>query len=330
MSVRSVVTRVGAAVALLAAGLTLATTSAHASPQAVSASLQCDPIPGSQFNSANWHVHIAVDAGQAYGSLFNSFADFGAGESDYLTPGNTKDFTIDGRDGLGSHLVISVDGIITFDKIDTIVCNPPIATATFHCNEPNTPYITYFINNPSPSTYNFVIHENGGVDIMKQLTASSTSLNEFVNKNTHYHATISQNGNTLATVDGDALCAAVDTTTTTTTVKPTTTTTTTVAQPTTTTTVPEKVVGDTTSTTLPTTTTIAGTPTSDPTTSTTAAPAAVAAAPTTVAPAAASTSGQLPFTGSSSLPLGAVGFVLLGAGAIALAIQRRRSERLGD
>ena len=68
MSVRSVVTRVGAAVALLAAGLTFATTSAHASPQTVTASLaassavETQPNPSGPISRKNivlWNVNTS-------------------------------------------------------------------------------------------------------------------------------------------------------------------------------------------------------------------------------------------------------------------------------
>jgi hypothetical protein len=266
-------------------------------------SIECDPIPGSQFKSANWHIHMAVDAGQPSGKLFTAWADMGAGGPQYVLPGATFDMLIDARDGLGSHLIVSIDGIVVYEQIKTVVCNQSSATIGFSCgSDAAPPHLAFAITNFSPSTYNYVVHEANGVDAQVQLTANSKSIIEQLNPGQHYKASIEQNGATLTDLEGDASCGEVPPTT---------------APPTT---VPPTTVptGDTTPTTVKThksggtTTTVAVSHATashdDPTTSTTAAAQA------------ASTSEQLPFTGGSSLPLGLVGLIstLVGSGVLLL------------
>jgi hypothetical protein len=170
-------------------------------------SIECDPIPGSQFKSANWHIHMAVDAGQPSGKLFTAWADQGNGGPQYVLSGATFDMLIDARDGLGSHLIVSIDGIVVYEQIKTVVCNPPIAGISFTCNNTTGDrHLTYTIDNPSPSTYNFVVHKTQGVDQFVQLTAKNTMITEQLFDGQHFKVSISQNGETLADLESDATC----------------------------------------------------------------------------------------------------------------------------
>src|SRR5262249_28139933 len=151
------------------------------------------PIPGSQFKSANWHVHMTVDAGQPSGKLFMALADFGAGGPQYVLPGQSADMVIDARDGLGSHLTVSIDGLVVYEQIKTVVCNPTNATIGFTCGQ-NDKHLSYTINNPSPSTYNFVVHEAQGGDVPVQVTAGVKSFTEQLFAGQQFSVSISQNG----------------------------------------------------------------------------------------------------------------------------------------
>jgi hypothetical protein len=326
MPVRTLLTRVAIIAGCATAFVGVAAPAAHAIPQSATATLECDPLPAGPWMTANWHIHLALDASAPYGYLFGIHADFNVGQNHYLLPGESLDVVEPGRDGLGSNLVVAADNFV-LQKIGTTVCNPPQAETNFTCGKTaaDPSYLTYWMNNPSPSTYNFVVHESNGLDITKQLTANTATVIENVNKGTHYHGWIELNGVSWSGVEGDAICDAPPTTTSTsTTTTPPTTTPPTTAPPTTTPLVPDPTT--TTPSTTPATTVAKAGGSADRTTSTTTAIAAHAAAadPTTVA----APTGQLPFTGSSSMPLGAFALVLVGAGsALAFGLRRRSTVR---
>src|SRR5437762_388146 len=128
MPARSVVLRVFAAVAVSAACLGIGSTAAHAVNLSASATLQCEQIPGSQYKTAVWHVHLENNEPGPNGHLFlvdstDAFNNYAANY--YLQPGETKDVTSQGIDGLGASLIVSSDLAVLLQTGTSTVCNPP-------------------------------------------------------------------------------------------------------------------------------------------------------------------------------------------------------------
>ena len=125
MSVRTLLTRVAIIAGCASAFVGVAAPAAHAIPQSATATLVCEPLNGGPWQTANWHIHLALDASAPYGYLFVIHADFNVGQNHYLLPGESLDVVEPGRDGLGSSLVVAADNFV-LQKSGQTVCNPPI------------------------------------------------------------------------------------------------------------------------------------------------------------------------------------------------------------
>jgi hypothetical protein len=321
MPARYVVARIVAAVAITGGALALIPQTAHAGTgSSASATLQCEQIPASQWQTANWHVHVQADSSDVNGTLFGFFVDGVPANPQYVLPGQTFDTVLSSHDGNDTQIIVAANGIPLVTKTSELVCNPQTASAVFSCGQSGLePQIDYTMTNPSPSNYLYTVNYSGGVQLFIPVTAGTKTATEALAQGVTYHATIDLYSNKVAEVSGFAQCGPQGTTTTTT-IKPTTTTTSTTIPPTTTTTLP------------PTTTTTVvkqGTPptTNTPTTSTTVAAKKAGDPPASSTSTTADPPAALPFTGGSSVPMGAAGFASVLFGAVVLVIVRRRSVR---
>jgi|tagenome__1003787_1003787.scaffolds.fasta_scaffold13082650_1 hypothetical protein len=67
MSVRTLLTRVAIIAGCASAFVGVAAPAAHAIPQSATATLECEPLNGGPWLTANWHIHLNLDASAPYG-----------------------------------------------------------------------------------------------------------------------------------------------------------------------------------------------------------------------------------------------------------------------